>query len=248
MILDRVTITGVDDSVAMAHPYQLSIQYPFVEWGILFSADRQGSSRYPSFEWLRLFHRFEETIPVNWSAHLCGRWARDAMVGRASWWEAYGHIAPRFGRVQLNLADVTYPSSELNDGMLRSYHATSTLLRRPHRFIIQSGASPEPSELAQDLVSVGSPHARVLFDGSGGRGMLSKSWQHAWWPSCGYAGGLNPDNVVEQLKLMATCTSANQRIWIDMESGVRTDDRFDLGKVRRVLELCAPFVGKEMGA
>jgi hypothetical protein len=30
--------------------------------------------------------------------------------------------------------------------------------------------------------------------------------------------------------------------WIDMESGVRTDDRFDLTKVTRVLERTAPYV------
>jgi len=33
--------------------------------------------------------------------------------------------------------------------------------------------------------------------------------------------------------------------WIDMESGVRdAEDRFDLGRVRRVLEQTAPLIGR----
>jgi hypothetical protein len=32
--------------------------------------------------------------------------------------------------------------------------------------------------------------------------------------------------------------------WIDMESGVRTDDWFDIDKVRRVLEICEPIINK----
>ena len=39
----------------------------------------------------------------------------------------------------------------------------------------------------------------------------------------------------------------NTRIWIDMETKVRSDDdrQFDLEKVRRCLEIAAPFVVKE---
>jgi hypothetical protein len=30
--------------------------------------------------------------------------------------------------------------------------------------------------------------------------------------------------------------------WIDLESGARTNDCFDLDKVRRILELAKPFI------
>jgi phosphoribosylanthranilate isomerase len=67
-----------------------------------------------------------------------------------------------------------------------------------------------------------------LFDRSGGL-----------WPPhpggdrlVGYAGGIGPDNVADVLEQIG----ATGPYWIDMESGVRTDDRFDLGKCRRVCE------------
>lgn len=72
----------------------------------------------------------------------------------------------------------------------------------------------------------------LLFDPSGGRGIGG----HAW-PSpppatrMGYAGGIGPDNIEQVLDQVAPLGAA----WIDMESGVRTDDRFDLDKVREVL-------------
>ena len=36
--------------------------------------------------------------------------------------------------------------------------------------------------------------------------------------------------------------AGNCRIWIDLESGVRTDDRFDLEKVSRVLSITKPYI------
>ena len=38
MILDRVTITGADDSIHVEQLAELSQAYPYVEWGILVSA------------------------------------------------------------------------------------------------------------------------------------------------------------------------------------------------------------------
>ncbi len=52
----------------------------------------------------------------------------------------------------------------------------------------------------------------------------------------GYAGGLKPSNIAQQLPLIAAA-AGDGPYWIDMESGVRdADDRFDLGKCRAVCE------------
>ena len=80
--------------------------------------------------------------------------------------------------------------------------------------------------------------ARVdwLFDKSGGRGAAPPSWPKAREGAfCGYAGGLNPDNIGVALPAIAACVPEGQPYWIDMESGVRTDDRFDLDKCELVL-------------
>jgi hypothetical protein len=66
------------------------------------------------------------------------------------------------------------------------------------------------------------------------------------WPKpledvlCGYAGGLGPDNIEAQLELISKAVG-NREIWVDMETHVRSNDdqRFDLDKVEKVLEICA---------
>ena len=57
---------------------------------------------------------------------------------------------------------------------------------------------------------------------------------------CGYAGGLNPDNIDRHLDLMRDA-AGDELVWIDMESGIRTNDNFDLSKCRRVLEIAAEY-------
>ena len=57
----------------------------------------------------------------------------------------------------------------------------------------------------------------------------------------GYAGGISPDNVADKLTYLFENVRDGE-FWIDMESGVRTDDWFDLDKVRRVLEICQPII------
>lgn len=83
----------------------------------------------------------------------------------------------------------------------------------------------------------------ALFDTSGGAGQLPLSWPKpiAAFP-CGYAGGLGPDNVAEQLRSIARV--CQQPFWIDMERNVRSfdDQDLDLTAVRRVLYSSRQFL------
>ena len=65
---------------------------------------------------------------------------------------------------------------------------------------------------------------------------------------CGYAGGLGPDNVVEQVQKISQHVDPSASIWIDMERRVRSDDDkwLDLGKVRTVLAKMATYMGVEV--
>jgi phosphoribosylanthranilate isomerase len=51
---------------------------------------------------------------------------------------------------------------------------------------------------------------------------------------CGYAGGLSPDNVESQIKLIRKVAS---HFWIDAETGLRTNGEFDLTKVEQFIDL-----------
>ena len=84
----------------------------------------------------------------------------------------------------------------------------------------------------------------ILYDPSGGRGVPVAEWPlpaaaQFGFP-LGYAGGIHPGNVLSVLKAL----SDREPSWIDMETGVRTNDAFDLAKVRSVLEQVATFCGE----
>lgn len=51
-MLERVTITGADDSTDISQLVELSQEFPFVEWGILVSRRSEGGPRFPSREWI----------------------------------------------------------------------------------------------------------------------------------------------------------------------------------------------------
>jgi len=83
----------------------------------------------------------------------------------------------------------------------------------------------------------------ILFDLPGGAGILPAEWPapRASLP-CGYAGGLDPENVEDQLQRIASV--CDRPFWIDMERRVRSNDDsiLDIAKVRQVLATCAPHV------
>jgi phosphoribosylanthranilate isomerase len=87
------------------------------------------------------------------------------------------------------------------------------------------------------------PNISGLFDLSHGAGVLPNAW-----PSvlnnvyCGYAGGLSPDNVIDELRKIEPLVGAKS-IWIDAETHLRNaDGNFDLTKVQAFLENVSPYV------
>lgn len=96
-------------------------------------------------------------------------------------------------------------------------------------------------EVAQNLAAAGLDVA-FLFDGSGGWGKTPESWRAAEGCNCGYAGGLNPENLEATLPQIEAA-AGDARVYLDLESGARdADNRFDLAKVERILEIVAPRV------
>jgi hypothetical protein len=205
-----ITFTGVDKHTNPAELVQLADDYP-VEFGLLFSPKRQGVElRYPPLEEL---HWFAEELPVRWAAHLCGGDAREVIERGMSRHDPL--LRRTFQRVQINTADTDVKPSQIGNW------AASLNLRA----ILQC-RGPFPQVASVD----------VLYDCSGGRGIVPSEWPETVFTTfCGYAGGLRPDNVaeaVEQMGLMAAGA-----YWIDMESGVRSDDdRFSVAKCRAVCE------------
>jgi len=231
----------------------LSAEFPFVEWGILVSENNTAGilsgpaiPRFPSVDWITSLCRHAEEHRMALSLHVCGRWVRELLLGRI-------HIPPAltsqiFERIQLNFHAENTPCNAPK--LLRAL-----LEIGPQQFIFQVDGANRNEHLEalygeNDIV--GFDDAVPLFDISGGAGVVPSEWPKPQYMADdvnyvyhGYAGGLGPNNLETQLPLIARA-AGDCRIWIDMETKVRSnnDKLFDLEKVRRCLEICTTWVSR----
>jgi hypothetical protein len=177
-----------------------------IEWGVLFSQKRQGVD--PRYPGGEGMSRLLWSN-LRMSAHLCGGYS-DAIMAGEDLLNIPADLA-YFRRIQVNHADPK-PARimEFRSGWGRM------------RCIAQARGEEFPKDTSVDW----------LCDASCGRGLTRTSWPKHPGRLVGYAGGFNPVNVLEAIAVIG----ATGPYWIDMESGVRTDDRFDLDKCRRVCE------------
>jgi hypothetical protein len=217
MKLKFVTFTGADNQTNARDMLALSKQFPFVEWAILFSKTKQGVKRYPDFNWI------ENSLTIlkdcNLSAHLCGQWVSEAISQGLTFLDT--PVAPFFKRIQLNLG-----KSRLHK-LLKNKDFWDRNLSETHQVII-GGNFPEDIQNVQNCTP--------LFDCSGGHGISPEKWQKPFLSLSGFAGGLNQNNIEEQLCKIAE-VAKDQEIWVDMETGVRNQqDEFDLNICEDILK------------
>ena len=228
MQLRYVTITGADDNVKYDQLWSLHKEFPFVEWAILFSQSKSGVDRYPSWDWVvGLLNFMQDGYALNLSAHLCGKWVSDVLDGNFTFFnmEQIGC----FRRVQLNLGADRLKGALKNTAFLNAIRN----VKKP----VLLGGNYRGIKLDPDFfMDYG---LFPLFDASGGHGVLAQEWP-VTFPieslMCGYAGGLGPENLKEQLDKICQ-VAAGSDVWVDMESKVRTGEKLDFNKVRRVLEI-----------
>jgi len=246
MILKNITFTGADDKVDKQKLYDISASYPMVEWGILWYPKKMGTRRYPTEKWI---YEFLDSKPenVNISLHVCGfdAWYFMKYVNTD---RDLSYIHNNVNRIQLN-----FPKSKLDVDDTFAFikqegiHDFDFYLNRfcentGKSVIIQSNKGNKIlNTCLEDNIYID-----FLFDESrgGGKGISE-------YPSPipqkynGYAGGINPDNVLailHDLKKIVPDNSTDGEIWIDMETGIRTDNEFDLRKVKSVIYDC--IIGK----
>ena len=228
MKLQHITFTGIDGKTDLGALWELQQQYPIAEFGVLVAKNwRENGNRYFNPSYLDAL----TSRGLNLSAHLCGSIARAAVCGDfepfRDWARSFPFI---FDRCQLNIAT----SKENPDSF--------ELCKDPFFFneIILQQRSVDDCNLY--LKSNWNEYVTMLLDESGGEGIDTSLVAFAG-KKIGYAGGINPDNVADKLTFLMENEMVGD-FWIDMESGVRTDDWFDIDKVRRVLEICEPIISK----
>jgi hypothetical protein len=239
MKLNRVTITGADNSIDPKELAVLSERFHWVEWGILFSPNKQGQSRYPSMDWVESLAKVKEDSPqMALSGHLCGGWVQDIVAGNYAFRRDFGGFFRHLDRIQMNMTDTMFMALDLR--------AIQELVIHPAQIILQTKRFFQRADDIRAVNASGGTQFSMLYDVSGGKGRLPGGWcTPAEDIYCGYAGGLSPDNVEAQLQKIETFVG-QQPIWIDMESKVRleVDDSFSLNKVTKVLETVSPWVNR----
>jgi hypothetical protein len=248
MKLRKVTVTGADDSISPIELFSINREYPFVEFGILLSkgVGDLGGSRFPSTEWLKELKKlYDENAKskIHFSGHICGSWVKDIFL-KGIWpidrraTADFESIATRW---QLNTHGIKH---DFKGVMLKPVIQYRHILG--NEIIFQYD-----NENNQALFSCGDLTVSALFDLSHGAGVLPKKWPKPFAGiPCGYAGGLSPDNIEEQLAILEPIVE-DKTIWIDAESYLRSydsskGDYFDPNKVAKFLEKAKPWVKYEI--
>jgi len=231
MQLSKVTFTGLDDHTDLSQVDEFCHDNPLAEIGVLYSPSWVGTGRYPS---VAKIYEFVEKYPhVPKALHICGAGFMEFMDATPHGWM----LATKFDRVQLNMNWDKRKGKTPLGGFVEAVRA----LKRP--VIVQYTRGNK--ELVDAIAP--SENVQALFDGSGGRGKLPDFWP-APLPgrACGYAGGLAPGNIFSELQRIDKA-AGDAAVWVDMESGVRTDDKFDLEKCRNVMFDVVTWLMKDVG-
>lgn len=237
-----VTITGADASVDPAELIEISKEFPFVEWAILAGSDSGGKARFPSDFWIeQLTDAVDHAPEVNLSLHLCGKLQRSIIMGDDEF--AKRVDISKFRRVQINTHGVKQHWNLA--GLMNLINGYSH-----HEFIFQLDGYGENEAMAKEVFFQGCNNVSFLIDRSHGAGILPEGdWPipQLALPSCGYAGGLGPDNFQKEVMKIVSAiekrTDFKSDWWVDMETNVRSnnDQVFDLEKVRAVLQIAKPW-------
>lgn len=201
-----VTFTGADRTDLVPGMQALSARYP-IEWGVLIDPLREGIPRFPA----PFVRRAMQCAGLRLSAHVCGIAARAIAEGHDTRLDFGG-----FSRVQINHGNAGSTESEI---------------RNCHLFGMRHGVRPilqcQGSFPADDRMD-------WLYDVSFGKGVRPSTWPALVRqpPFCGYSGGLGPATVRDTLAGIRIVPGASY--WIDIESGVTTENSFDLSKCEAI--------------
>jgi hypothetical protein len=230
MIINRLTITGADDMVNRDDLLALEKEFPFIEWGILFSKDREGTPRYPSDLKRRLFGK------LTLAAHFNGWYSRQVMEENN--FKLISSLPDYYQRVQIN-----YDFSKNDKWNLHALEAFMSNYKEKAVILQYNERNARAIDAAIDNTWTGRIH--FLHDNSGGRGkeiefIADPVGQHSPHYT-GYAGGINEINIGRICQWIKAHLSTGDT-WIDIESGARTQNKFDVQKVRWICEIAKKYI------
>ena len=241
-----ITCSGANEFTNVADLVALSEKFPMIEWGVQVSGKKYAFGS-PRYRWVHCLDQYlrQGGKTLNLALHINSDWVDKFTTGDMPT-EVLELLAkrdinknPLFSRVQLNfkIGRDKEPDFELLMRRLRIYGVD-------RRFVLSY--NKENKEFIHRLYSCGLREFDVLYDSSHGEGVSAKEWQApAFFDEGilqGYAGGLSPDNVADELMAIRKVLPYDRSFYIDAEGRLKGDDR------HLSLEKCEQYVVNALAA
>ncbi len=224
----KLSITGADNLVDVNDLKRLASKpYTFeLELAILLMQEKQGVLRYPTFEWRQSL--YQKIAKENMAIHLCGKDVFDEILQDDFEQSILLKELKSVNRIQIN---INARNDIFSQEQIHSIY--QKLLDHDLTIILQYHTRSH--EYINDFLdSHSSNKIHILLDESLGKGMTP---DHFMIPDCfynytshiGFAGGIAPHNLQDIHKEVKKLN--HPLYWLDLESGARTNNVFDLIKV-----------------
>ena len=219
MKLKQITFTGIDRWTDLSELKKIQKYVPNIEFGVLLSRNwKENGNRY--FDPSELYKL--RGLGLNLSCHLCGYLAREAVNNN---WKPVIDLCEGnfdlFKRCQLNVSNNKSNPEKLEldipdtlDEVIIQQHSVDN---------IELWKSAMPNN-----------KITILLDASGGQGIDTTVVALDSPFKVGYAGGISFDNISNKVSFLENSPIVRD-YWVDMESSIRTDDKFDINNVFSVL-------------
>ena len=224
-----ITCSGANEHVDVEKLLRLGQKYPMVEFGIQVTA-KKCSKDSPRYLWIQVLH---QNIGLRYFPHL-------ALHLNTDWVDGFiaGQIAPELDellRLENFYRDPLFERVQLNFKIGRNVDpVTGTLLSHikeygdGRRFVFSCNESNVA--YLHSLYKFGLRNFDVLYDSSFGEGVKAEKYaEPAFFDENirqGYAGGLSPDNIAEELAKIGSVVPYNRGFFIDAEGKLKGDEGF----------------------
>ena len=219
MKLKQITFTGIDRWTDLSELKKMQKYVPNIEFGVLLSRNwKENGNRY--FDPSELYKL--RGLGLNLSCHLCGYLAREAVNN--NWKPAIDLCEGNFDlfrRCQLNVSNNKSNPEKLELDIPETLDEVIIQQHSVDNIELWKSAMPNNK-------------ITILLDASGGQGIDTTVVALDSPFKVGYAGGISVHNVSDKVKYLEDSPLVRD-YWIDMESSIRTDDKFDINNVYSVL-------------
>ncbi len=242
MRLVTITCSGANEHTEIEALVSMIRSFRNAELGIQVS-NLKGAFATARYWWLRALYLYllQNRISIPVALHINSGWVEDFCQGKVApelenFLFLFGaNKRPFIKRVQLNFKIGREKTPDLKI-LYRS------IARFPYqRFIFSYNESN--ANFIQELYQTDLKFD-LLYDNSFGEGILPNTYPAPRFDDVlqGYAGGLSPDNITEELNKISKVIPCNGDFFIDAEGKLKGDDRhFSLKKCRRFLETASKW-------